>query len=154
MSLMSRPKHPKKCRICPNPVKDYAAVYYSNRCQQQAQYEVYIERWKAGLETGVVGAAAISRHIRRYFISKQGEKCQQCNWQERNPVTEKVPLTIDHIDGNCLNNVELNLRLLCPNCHSLTPSYGNLNRGRSQRYYRRAQATLNRVLGEAATSRE
>jgi HNH endonuclease len=112
-----------------------------------AQYEAYIERWKAGLETGVAGSAAISKHIRRYFIEQCGERCQQCDWQERNPVTGKVPLTIDHIDGDCLNNTETNLRLLCPNCHSLTPSYGNLNRGKSQRYYRRAQATMRRILG-------
>ena len=155
MSLMSRPKNPKVCRICcPKLVKDYAAVYCSNRCQLQAQQEAYIERWKAGLETGIAGAAAISKYIRRYLIAKHGEKCQRCDWQERNPVTGKVPLTIDHIDGDCLNNAEVNLRLLCPNCHSLTPSYGNLNRGKSQRYYRRAQATMKRILGDVASSRE
>jgi 5-methylcytosine-specific restriction endonuclease McrA len=143
---MSKPKNPRRCRICPNPVNDYCAVYCSNRCQLQGQYKAYIERWKAGLETGIAGAAGISRYIRRYFVEEYGEQCQQCSWQERNPITGKVPLTIDHIDGDCLNNTESNLRLLCPNCHSLTPNYGNLNRGRSQRYYRRAQATMRRVL--------
>lgn len=147
---MSKPKNPRRCRICSNPVNDYCAVYCSNRCQLQAQYRAYIERWKAGLETGVAGATGMSRYIRRYFIEEYGERCQQCGWQERNPVTGKVPLTIDHIDGDCLNNAEINLRLLCPNCHSLTPNYGNLNRGHSQRYYRRAQATMRRVLGDVA----
>jgi 5-methylcytosine-specific restriction endonuclease McrA len=153
MLFMSRPKRPAKCRICPNPVKDYVAVYCSNKCQLQSQHEAYIERWKAGLETGVVGAAAISKYIRRYFIDKYGEQCQRCGWQERNPVTGKVPLTIDHVDGDCLNNAESNLRLLCPNCHSLTANYGNLNRGKSQRYYRRAQATMKRILGDVISER-
>jgi hypothetical protein len=70
------------------------------------------QRWKNGLETGVTGAAGISRYVRRYMIEKYGERCQLCDWQERNPVTGKVPLTIDHTDGNCLNNAEVNLRLL------------------------------------------
>src|SRR5689334_10051171 len=109
MSLMSRPRNPGSCRMCANPVKDYCAIYCSNRCQLQAQYKTYIGRWKAGLETGVAGAAGISRYIRRYFIEEYGERCQQCGWEKRNPVTGKVPLTIDHIDGDCLNNSESNL---------------------------------------------
>ena len=149
MRLMSRPKNPKACRICANAINDYCAVYCSNACQLQAQYQAYIERWKNGLETGVTGAAGISRYVRRYMIEKYGERCQLCSWQERNDVTGKVPLTIDHTDGNCLNNAEVNLRLLCPNCHSLTPTYGNLNKGRSQRYHRRARATMKRILGDA-----
>ncbi|MBV9927932.1 MAG: HNH endonuclease [Acidobacteria bacterium] len=84
------------------------------------------------------------------MIEQHGERCQRCGWQERHPLTRKVPLTIDHIDGNCLNNSEANLRLLCPNCHSLTPNYGNLNRGQSQRYQRRAEATMRRVLGRTS----
>ncbi len=30
----------------------------------------------------------------------------------------------DHIDGNRSNNREENLRWLCPNCHSQTPTFG------------------------------
>lgn len=143
---MSRPKNARMCRVCSKPVNDHCAVYCSNRCQLQAQYKVYVGRWKAGLEAGGAGAAGVSRHVRRYLIEKYGERCQHCGWQERHPTTGKVPLTIDHTDGDCLNNSEANLRLLCPNCHSLTPNYGNLNRGRSQRYHRRAEATMRRIL--------
>jgi hypothetical protein len=48
-------------------------------------------------------------------------KCSQCNiteWCE-----QKLNMQLDHIDGNNSNNQIENLRLLCPNCHSLTPTY-------------------------------
>ena len=34
-----------------------------------------------------------------------------------------IPLDMDHIDGDHLNNELSNLRLLCPNCHAQTPTY-------------------------------
>jgi 5-methylcytosine-specific restriction endonuclease McrA len=34
-----------------------------------------------------------------------------------------IVLQIDHIDGNSQNNVESNLRFICPNCHSQTPTW-------------------------------
>ena len=32
-------------------------------------------------------------------------------------------LHVDHIDGDPYNNLRENLRLMCPNCHSQTPTY-------------------------------
>lgn len=41
-----------------------------------------------------------------------------------------VPLTLqlDHIDGDNTNNEFLNLRFLCPNCHSQTDTFGGKNK--------------------------
>jgi predicted RNA-binding Zn-ribbon protein involved in translation (DUF1610 family) len=39
----------------------------------------------------------------------------------------KVPLQLDHQDGNRLNCTRSNLRFLCPNCHALTPTFTGRN---------------------------
>ena len=35
----------------------------------------------------------------------------------------RLVLHVDHIDGDASNNLRENLRLLCPNCHSQTPTF-------------------------------
>lgn len=95
-------------------------------------YEAYIERWKQGLEQGSTRIGGVHRYIKRYLREKFGNKCAKCGWAEVNPVTKKVPVTVEHIDGHWENNAEENLTLLCPNCHSLTPTYCGLNRGNAK----------------------
>ena len=63
----------------------------------------------------------------------------ECGWGEKNKFSNTVPIELEHIDGNSENNQLDNLKLLCPNCHSLTPTYKGLNKGngrhiRQQRY--------------------
>lgn len=71
----------------------------------------------------------VSNDLRkRYLISERGHQCEKCkntHWQN-----EKIPLDLDHIDGNPDNNEETNFRLLCPNCHRQTPSWGTRNKGK------------------------
>ena len=88
--------------------------------------------------------------IKRYLISKNGEKCFSCGWDKKNPVTNKVPLDMHHVDGNNENNVISNFQLLCPNCHSLTPTYKALNKGKGRKdrreIYQRGKESLTPVL--------
>ena len=59
----------------------------------------------------------LSNHLKRFLLEKFGEKCCLCGWNKLHPVTNKVPLEVNHINGDSLNNSESNLQLLCPNCH-------------------------------------
>lgn len=76
----------------------------------------------------------ISNYLKRYLFEKSGERCSGCGWNKRNLTTGSVPLEIDHIDGNSENNLESNLRVLCPNCHALTVSFKNLNKGNGRKW--------------------
>ncbi|KAF2779839.1 HNH endonuclease [Streptomyces sp. OM5714] len=60
------------------------------------------------------------------------ELCALCGndgiWQGR-----PIPLEVDHVDGDWRNNRVENLRLLCPNCHSITDTYRGRGKGRASR---------------------
>ena len=51
---------------------------------------------------------------------------------------KKIVLQLDHINGINTDNTIKNLRFLCPNCHSQTPTFGNKNRGNG-RHWRRVR---------------
>lgn len=129
---MSAKKERRLCRSCSKETKRPQDVYCDNGCQQEFQYEEYIRRWKLGQETGNKGEN-VSNHIRRYLKTKHGDACTRCNWSKVNPVTGRVPLNVEHLDGNSENTVPDNLDLICPCCHSLTPTYGALNKGNGRK---------------------
>ena len=133
------PRKPRSpCLACGKPLKNLRSRYCDNRCQGTFQREKYLAAWKAGEKSGtsdvsnpeIIGVRGI---IRTYLFEKFDGKCTRCGWGEKHPVTGRSPLQVDHRDGNVLNNREENLDLLCPNCHSLTPTWGNLNRGNGRK---------------------
>ena len=122
----------KQKRICCDSCKSKCSSD-SSKQQAERQYKEYIIRWKEKLETGMRGDTAISAHIRKYLFIKYENKCCKCGWTAIHPKTNKVPLEVNHIDGNHKNNLEKNLELLCPNCHCLTSNYRSLNIGKGRK---------------------
>jgi len=56
------------------------------------------------------------------------QKCELCGWCEVSK-DGRIPVELDHINGDRHDNRIENLRILCPNCHSLQPTH----RGRNKR---------------------
>jgi hypothetical protein len=54
-------------------------------------------------------------------------RCAECGLSEWRG--EKLPLDLDHVNGVSDDNRQENIRLLCPNCHALTPTYRGRNKG-------------------------
>jgi hypothetical protein len=145
---------PRTCPTCGSKFRHKWNKYCSKVCVQQntgestasktrhrEEYLRYIQRWKDGIESGNRSLSSVSWHIRRYLFEKYGSKCCKCNWYEVNPTSGKVPLQIDHINGDWSDNSEANLQLLCPNCHALTPYYGSLNKGHGRPRHYKPQAS-------------
>lgn len=67
----------------------------------------------------------LSEQARKYIIEERGKQCEVCQISEWNG--KPIVFEIDHIDGNRHNNCKQNLKILCPNCHSQTPTWRGRN---------------------------
>jgi hypothetical protein len=111
---------------CGRRVGKFNRLFCSSNCRWSFDRSAVIESFVAGTHQPTF---IINKVLRRYLIEKGGECCQRCGWAVRHAKTGRVPLEIEHIDGNWRNVVESNLTVLCPNCHALTPTFRGLNRG-------------------------
>jgi 5-methylcytosine-specific restriction endonuclease McrA len=104
-------------------------VYCSSKCQALHSSEAVVSAWLRGDDPGWSGKnVQIKKSVRRYLLKTRGASCVECGWDKLHPIDNLPLVTIDHIDGNAKNNKPENLRILCPNCHSMTSTFGNRNR--------------------------
>lgn len=133
-------KPPSSCLQCNKTCRTSRNRFCSAKCQMEYQYANFVKQWLSGNEkgwhSGLNSQVQLSTHIRRWLFETRGRKCEKCGWRHVNKFSNGVPVQIHHIDGNSKNCIPANLEILCPNCHSLTKTFGisNMGNGRTGRY--------------------
>lgn len=84
--------------------------------------EEVLEGKHPSYDTGTLKRRLVQNNILKYECTT----CKIKEWYGKN-----LSLQINHIDGNHTNHILSNLEFLCPNCHSLTITFGSKN---SKRY--------------------
>lgn len=116
------------CRNCELSLKGHHVQkkYCSKKCEMEYREKMFFQEIESDC------SLISDRRMKIYLIKKYGEKCMECGWDEKHPITGKVPIELEHVDGDSKNQQLSNLQLLCPNHHSLTKTYRALNRGRGR----------------------
>lgn len=65
------------------------------------------------------------RH-KQALLLERGHRCECCKHTDW--LGKPITLELEHTDGDRKNNTKENLKLLCPNCHSQTPTWKGRNR--------------------------
>ena len=116
----------------------YEHKYCNNQCQLNLRSNQIQERNK---KLFLEGKLSNRPAIRKVLSNLKGSICSECGidrWQDK-----EIVLQVDHVNGDPYDNSPHNLRLLCPNCHSQTPTFTGANRGKGRwtkeglaRYYK------------------
>lgn len=121
-----KPSRPRSrfCKICEAPRPKGAHVYCSLTCNLVDRAAALSDRVNQGLVSD-------RKTLKKVLANERGWCCEIC--QIDSWLDQPAPLELDHIDGNAGNNGPSNLRLICPNCHALTPTAKGKNRGKGRK---------------------
>lgn len=122
---LSREKSSKACAHCAGVKSGPAGLFCSVACHKAHMFAELFAKFLSGEPV-----ESSPKTLRKLVLKRDGNVCAKCEntkWQD-----EDIPLELEHIDGNSDNNSSSNLKMLCPNCHALTPTYKIKNKGRGR----------------------
>lgn len=82
-----------------------------------------IEEWL--VKGSTVQSFTLKRRL--FKVGLKSPECELCGWCEVSS-DGRIPVELDHINGDNSDNRIENLRILCPNCHSLQPTHRGKNK--------------------------
>lgn len=92
--------------------------------------KTYHTKQRPLLETLLVRDSKVQSYKLKRRLFESGLKqpaCELCGWCERS-IDGRIPVELDHVNGDHWDNRIENLRVLCPNCHSLQPTHRGKNK--------------------------
>jgi len=101
------------------------------QAQKNTKFDAYARQLKVqqkNLETSWSRPYEEMHHgaLRKRLLHERNHTCEQCGiGNEYNG--KHLSLELEHVDGNNKNNKIENLKILCPNCHSQTPTFRGRN---------------------------
>lgn len=90
----------------------------------------YETKTKAMLSELMIDGSRVQSYKLKVRLFREGLKkpeCELCGWCETS-LDGRIPVELDHINGKNDDNRLENLRILCPNCHSLQPTHRGKNK--------------------------
>lgn len=121
-----------KCINCENDIRRRNGYYCSLKCKGKHERAQKLELIKSCINIHDIVKCVST--IKRYILDLRGHQCEICKnieWQGK-----KIPLILDHIDGNSGNWLMTNLRLVCGNCDMQLDTYKSKNIGNGRAYRR------------------
>lgn len=150
------------CKFCSRECGKRGLKYHESRCKEnpgklppprktEAFYEAMKKRrgkvtnQHTNVDWSLISFEKLGGGKRRERLFEEANhSCTQCGFNKTRDNGRSI-LEIDHIDGDHTNNTRENLRVLCPNCHALTPNFRNWGRNpeKSSKRFRKGNKGFN-----------